>query len=224
MTTALQRVPRSELAQFSGSRTAWARDLLIVGGVTGAAAPGLVLFEPGFALAGGLVGALSGAALGVGIRWTIDHLRHRIPLSMMILGAPVVGALWGGGVGTVAGLVSTTDFGAGAAALGLFFGGISGAVQLGWLWMPYTFQSVLGRRRWPVVALACLLGPMLGWLSVFAFFSLITPIGPFLLGVALPLLILGAFLLEREVRDVRRSVRAELVRSRETASGSVGHC
>jgi hypothetical protein len=113
---------QTPLVPITGSPSSWARDFAILGGFTGSFAPLCVIGDVGFAAVGALVGAATGAVVGVGLRGLLERMRATLPLRVMILVAPVIGA-------------------------------------------------VTGRPRWPLVALACLIAPTLGWGALVALFT-----------------------------------------------------
>ena len=157
-----------------GDTRTWSRDLALVGGVTGFAAPTAMfgwLVSPAFCVAAGPAGAAIGWALGRFIPWLLERVRGRVPIPvLLLLLGPALGAFWGGGTGLVAGLLAELWYASTGSEPALFagtlpilgasFGLVAGAVQLGWFWFPYTFQTVRRAPRWPVMALAMLLAPL----------------------------------------------------------------
>ncbi len=143
----------------TGSPAAWGRDLALIGAVTSFVLPSLMgpVVPSGFAARAGVAGAVGGLLLGLAMPAVLDMLRGRVAIRWLLLLAPMVGAAWGGAAGAVAGLASDRS----AALLGLISGGIAGACQLGLWWFPYTFQTVRGGRRWPLVLAAVLSSPVL---------------------------------------------------------------
>lgn len=192
-------------APIAGSPHRWAGDLALVGAVTGLLAPALVIFDPGYSFAAAVAGGGSGAVLGTALPRGLELARRWLPLSVLFALAPVVGAVWGGGTGAFAGLFAASPFADGSGVgLGLVFGGIAGMVQLGAMWFPYTVQAVRGGMRGPVVALACLAAPVLGWAAVAVFLC-----APLLLAagvLAAPALAVAVWQLEASVARARLPV------------------
>ena len=171
-----------------------------MGGVTGVAAPFLVIGDPVFSVVAGLAGAVSGLVLGALGVPALEWLRPRAPLWTLVLAAPLVGAAWGAVSGIAGGLVGGAMFGSEAPLLGAIMGAGAGMVQLGWMFLPYTVASVMGLPRWPVVLGASATAPLLGWVAVGLFFS--SPVlVPLLAVAALP--VLAALVLSAAVRRPR---------------------
>lgn len=185
-----------------GPTRAWVRDFALVGVVTGALAPYFVIFDPAFALGAGLVGGLSGAALGAGLCLGMERARRWLPLSAILAGAAVLGAGWGGLAGAAGGVASfglvSSHHNWGGVGLGAFFGACSGLLQLGWMFLPYLLGSTR-RTTWPVVGLAVLAAPFMGWIGFLALAS--TLFGGWMF--ALPALLLTALALETSVHRAR---------------------
>lgn len=149
-------------ARLTGSPVRWGADLAVVGGVTGAAVPAVLVgpLAPAV-LPAALVGLGCGLVLGVLFPEFLETARRRVPLDF--IGLRAVGA--GAGFGALVGLLTALIVG--DIPLGAFFvGGLVGALQIGWLWLPYTVLTVLERPRWPVVVAACGIAPLLGPLAV----------------------------------------------------------
>ena len=106
-------------------------------------------------------GALAGFAPGGGGPLLL------IP-ALTLLVAPL-GALWGGLVaGTAGALVGLTVDAAVALGIGAVFGvagAVTGALLLSLIWLPYAFQVVMRQPRWPTLAVAGLLAPVLPFLT-----------------------------------------------------------
>lgn len=134
--------------RLTGRPRVWARDMALMGGLSSALVPTLlVVFVPWpYPLIAGALGLGSGAVLGAGMPAFLNWVRRFAPPWGLLLASPFLGLVWGGGTGALAGLA----FGTNAAMLGLVAGGIAGAVQLTLWWFPYTFQTVRGARTWPV--------------------------------------------------------------------------
>lgn len=154
------------MSAVTGEARDWARDMAIVGGVTASLAPlpalalgATVAFIGGTAV----TGAVTGAALGAAMPGVLERLRGRLPLSVLMVLGPLPGALWGGTVGAVGFALSGVGT---PLALCVLCAAIAGALQFGLFWFPYTFQTVRGAARWPVVLGACALTPLIGLLTV----------------------------------------------------------
>ena len=177
MSTALTRrtttaPTRTAPAQITGSAKNWALDLAIVGGISSFVAPmSLVLFSPAiyllepllaFAVVASVVGSASGAALGLVMPSYLNLVRKRVPLPLLVVGHPIIGALWGGLAGLVA---ATFTVGLWFAVFPTLLAAMVGALQFGWLWLPYTIQTVMGGMRWPLVALSGAVALFAPWVS-----------------------------------------------------------
>jgi len=165
-TNALALSPASQLpARVTGRPGEWARDFAIVGGISALLAPLFAFSGPAFPVAAMFWGTLTGLAIGRLLPDVLERVRGRLPIPVLLtLGVPI-GAFWGGITGFAAGLSL------GSLELAVFGGlcaSIAGAFQFGWLWFPYTFLTVIGRSRWPVVAASAVVAPALGWLAIFA--------------------------------------------------------
>lgn len=185
------------LERVTGHAGDWSRDLALVGGVTGATAPAFMVFDPLYCLIAGIVGAVSGAALGLVLWRGLDAVRGVVPIPLLLLAVPLVGLGWGGLSGSVAGLIAApVGTPEDSAGLGLGFGAVAAVLQLGWLWFPYTVQSVRRGWRWPLLLLACLVAPTLGWASFVTTLTLPLwgPLLPFAVGTVWALL----YVLSRE--------------------------
>lgn len=147
---------RSEPPSF-GRAAEWARDLALVGGVTATIAPLLTLdarHAVRFAPAAVIVAVATGLALGrVAPSLFSRHVR-RLPIPLLLGAGFGLGAFWGAAAGLAGALASglTPGYWTGVA-------GRCGAMVLGILWLPYLLAHVRGRATWPLVALACVLGP-----------------------------------------------------------------
>jgi len=167
----------AELARL-GERRSWVRDLTIIGGVSGALAPAAVGFlMPGYVLLAGAFGAGSGAVVGhlAASMLTKERVR-RLPVAGLLVGGVGLGALWGAltGFGAALGLGAFAHGGGGVLlALSALLASVAGAIQLGWFWLPYAILRARGRRTWPLVVVASLLAPALGWAAL-AGFALVT--------------------------------------------------
>ncbi|HHO53888.1 MAG TPA: hypothetical protein ENK18_24205 [Deltaproteobacteria bacterium] len=163
MSTLVQS-PRLPLAtSLTGSPLRWGRDLAIVGGMTGFAAPagvyGLSL-EP-FTLTALTTGLVCGMLLGIEMPAFLESARRRVSLTGIAVRCVAVGAAVGAFIGFVAAQAAGEIF-----LAPFVLAGIAGALQLGWLWLPYTVLTVLERPTWPVVLGACVVAPLLGPVSL----------------------------------------------------------
>jgi len=153
-------------ARVAGHPLRWSRDLAFVGATTSGFAPLMVtdLAPHGYAAISTLVGLLTGGALGVVMPAALDRVRGRVSLLMLLALAALTGLAWGGLTGALSGL----PFGDTNAFLGLCAGGVTGALQFGWLWFPYTFQSVRRCSTWPVIALSVVALPFVSAAGIMA--------------------------------------------------------
>ncbi len=171
--TALVAGPPQFPARVTGSPRRWALDFAIIGGVTSVLAPLFAFGSPVFAVAAGFWGAATGMAIGRLLPETLERVRGRFPIPVLLaLGVPI-GAVWGGVTGALAGLTLGS---ADTALFGAMVASVAGAVQFGWLWFPYTFLTVLNRTTIPVVAAACVVAPTLGWLGIMALVGAFGPL------------------------------------------------
>jgi hypothetical protein len=150
------RVAAREPPSF-GHRAAWARDLALIGGVIAALLPFLTLSPAEairFAVPAAVVAALSGAALGAIVPSLFSAYVRRLPIALLLGAGFGLGALWGALAGLAGSLASDLP------RLEMTcFAGQCGALVLGSLWVPYLLANVRGRATWPLVALACVVGP-----------------------------------------------------------------
>lgn len=133
----------------TGSPAAWSRDAALLGLVScvGVSVPLLFIVQGRFLAWAAPLALVTGAVLGLLAPFTLELVRGRVPLLLLGLGAPVLGAAWGGAVGLAAGALSQHPFW----PLGLVCGGLAGAMQVGLWWFPYTFQRVRSARTWPLL-------------------------------------------------------------------------
>lgn len=161
------------MSAVTGQAKDWARDMAIVGGVTAGLAPLPAIplgATAGFIAGTAAAGLLTGAALGAAMPGVLEWVRGRLPIPVLMMLGPIPGAVWGGIVGGVGGALSTVGVPVG---LCVVCAAIAGAMQFGLFWFPYTFQTVRGERRWPVVLAACLATPLIGLLTVFTTLTLL---------------------------------------------------
>lgn len=138
----------------------WARDLALIG--AGSTLP-LLLFTDlplaTFALTA-LFAALGGAALGSLVSRLLHRRVRRVPLVLLVPAAFGLGGLWGGAAALFAALATGLPW--------VHFTEVvatAGAVQLGWVWLPYAIGVARKGSSWPTVAAACALAPIAGWLA-----------------------------------------------------------
>ena len=153
-----------------GRAGAWGRDLAIVGAATSLLAG--VGFErqlqPVMVVAA-VVGAVVGALFGVAFRrlllaWLRLPIVAWVPISL------VLGAVFGGSTGLIAGVVTGEGHGT---ALLTVFAAIAGAMQLFWFWLPYAVRAGRGKSTWPLVAAAVVLGAPIGYAALRVLFAII---------------------------------------------------
>jgi hypothetical protein len=156
-------------SRVPGDPRIWARDLGLVGLMTGALAPWPLwllapMVPPIIALSGGVGGAATGAAMP----HVLDQLRGQMPLwaigaTLTLAGAMIGGlsSLAGMGVGVALGSSFLLEAGTSFQLMLVVLGALVGATQAMWFWFPYTFQSVLSGRRWPLLVGASLAAPIL---------------------------------------------------------------
>lgn len=178
--------------------TDWSRDFAVVGGAAGAAAPFFVIFDPGFALAAGVAGAVTGGLLGAVAAPVVRALRGWVPLPVLVAAMAAAGGCWGAVTGAVGGLGSLW-MGTEAVPFGFVLGATTGMVTLGLFFLPYLMLSVRGERTWPAVAGAVVATPLLGWLGLCALLA--STFGLWLF--ALPALVWGAVAVDRALGRAR---------------------
>lgn len=143
-----------------GSRAEWARDLALVGGVTALALGAVTPLHWTTVSATALLAMLGGAALGALFPQLLHRRVRRKPWLLLALAAVGLGACWGGGAGFIAAhltggpWVRTTEL-----------AGTATAAQLGWLWLPLVLRRARGRSSVPYVLLACVVAPLVSYLS-----------------------------------------------------------
>lgn len=139
---------------------AWARDLALIGAVSAlplALWTALPLATVALAV---VLAALGGAAIGALVPRLLHRRVRRIPLFVLVPAAIGLGGAWGGTVGMITALavgapyLRVTEIAASA-----------GALQLGWLWLPYAIGVARRGSSWPTVIAACTLAPLVGWLA-----------------------------------------------------------
>lgn len=164
MDTTLQRV--------TGEPRLWGRDMAYLGGVTSLVCTGMGMtfsVSPQYVLAATAAGALTGGALGLAAPALLDQVRGRLPLAALVaVAGPLAGAAWGGLTGAIAWGLAGGSPGMTGYSLGMSVtvAAIAGAIQLGWSWFPYTFQTVRREPRWPALLASTLLTPFVGIAAV----------------------------------------------------------
>ena len=158
-----------------GTRTAWIRDFTVVGAAS-TLAP-LVIVRggmPDFVAGAAVVGPIIGALLGLVLRPVLLGPMSKVPCGLLILVGALLGGMWGaldGGLAAIVGpylhdpdphsYVQATPF------LGTLVGGVAGAFQVGWFFVPYTVLRARGKAAWPVVVAACAVSPTLGFIALY---------------------------------------------------------
>lgn len=147
----------------------WARDFSFVGAVTGLAAPLAVapsLFGSGFIMGAAIGGAATGALLGAIVPRVLTKLGG-VPVPLLTFGGVGVGAAWGASVGAIAALA--LGVGSEGLAVSMTVAGMVGALQFGWLWLPYLLNKIGKRKTWPLLATATVIAPILAFIATFLF-------------------------------------------------------
>ena len=160
----------SALTTAVGRPREWARDFSLIGGVTGLLAPAL-LGDPSYVAAAAVSGAIAGGALGAAVPKMLTRLRH-LKVPALMLGGMGIGAVWGGIAGAVAGFTMPNLF-----WLSVAVASIAGALQFGWIWLPYVLKKIGRKRTWPLVLAAFAAAPLLGWASIWVFVMLMSIFG-----------------------------------------------
>jgi hypothetical protein len=155
----------SSISTAVGRPRDWARDFSLIGGATGLMAPWL-LGDPSYIAAAAVAGAIAGAGLGAAVPKMLSRLRH-LKVPALMLGGMGIGAVWGGIAGAVAGFTIPNLF-----WLSVAVASIAGAMQFGWIWLPYVLKKIGRKRTWPLVLAAFAAAPLLGWASIWAFFMI----------------------------------------------------
>lgn len=185
------RRPSLELAeQRFGKSTRWARDAALVGGWTGWSGGAAFITSLMFSgpellrslavrvdvpvlgvwmdltpihIAAGVVGVVFGGVLGMAAPMSLDWVRGLLPIPALALCLPVAA----GGLAAGFGAMTAAAFGASVLPAAVF-GVVTGSLQTGASWLPYTVASVVGLPRWPVLGGAMLVGPFAGLLAALA--------------------------------------------------------
>ena len=123
-----------------------------------------------------LLGGLSGMLISPPVRSMVNRLRGRLPMWALGLLMPVVGGLWGWGVGAV--WMAVITGGEIMANLGFWMSFSAllaapiGMILVGLLWLPYAMTAVLRLPRWPIMSAAALLSGMVSWWWLAMVFSI----------------------------------------------------
>ena len=158
-----------------GDPFTWVRDFALIGATTAFLAPTAVLELTGIhlSLTYYIGTTLSGAAIGGLLGWVLPRLLISRLRTVRMWKLLLAGLVAGAACGALAGALSALSLGepldasySGQILFGLMLGAPAGALQLGWLWLPYTRRAVAAHRRWPLVAAACVASLGLGWLSL----------------------------------------------------------
>lgn len=151
-----------QIVRRTGHPRQWSRDLGLIGGVTSLAAPSMAvvagLAPIAYAPIAGIIGASTGAAIGMVMPALLDLCRRRIPIPILWVLGVVLGGCWGAVVGLFAAALVTPQL----LLVSVFAAMVGGAMQFGGVWFPYAFQTVRRGRTWPVVLSACLASPGIG--------------------------------------------------------------
>ena len=118
--------------------------LLIVTVVEAATKPEALVLSLGAAASGAVLGALTPGFL----EWSRTRLRLRTVAAL----APLAGAMWGLGVFAI-GCAFLGWPGGDSLEAATFFAAVH-SLLFGLVWFPYTFQTVMGGRRWPWIAVS----------------------------------------------------------------------
>jgi len=123
-----------------------------------------------FPVAAAAVGGVTGAILGPLLRHLLAGRLGNSPVYRLLLLGMFAGFAWGALVGAVASfaLDASGDW-LYAMALSAAVAGVAGAVQFGWLWLPYALRSARGRSTLPLVVAACVFASGLGWFGILTF-------------------------------------------------------
>lgn len=124
-----------------------------------------------------LLGGLSGMLLSPSVRALVNQLRGRLPMWVLAMLMPIVGGLWGWGLGAVwmavitgGEIVSNVGFWMSLSAL---MAAPIGTVLVGLLWLPYAMTAVLRLPRWPIMSATAVVSGTVSWWWLAAVFSVI---------------------------------------------------
>jgi hypothetical protein len=170
-----QEVPQ----RVTGRSVDWALSFGVMGTLTalGATLPSLFLAFPfqAYHLALAALAGATALALGATLPGVLDVLRRRVRLRWLVAGALAIGGAWGALVSGLAAALTTPALEIGTVermwAYPLETGGLVaagalvGALQVSWFWLGHAVQTALRGRRWPLLAAAAALAPILGWIA-----------------------------------------------------------
>lgn len=124
-----------------------------------------------------VLGGLSGMLISPPVRAMFNQLRSRLPMWVFGLLMPIVGGLWGWGLGAIWIAVITGGEIVGNVGFWMSFSALLaapiGTVLVGLLWLPYAMTAVLRLPRWPIMSATAVLSGMVSWWWLATVFSLI---------------------------------------------------
>jgi hypothetical protein len=142
----------------------WARDLAIVGMLTGAIVPLLLGASLALSLLAALVAAALGALVGLAAPLAFHRRVRRMPVVLLAGAGAGLGGLWGGATASLAALLATGEVTWVRAAE---LGATAGMIQLGAFWLPALLLRARGRSTRPAHLLALALLPAIaGYLAL----------------------------------------------------------
>jgi hypothetical protein len=142
-----------------GRPAAWSRDMAIVGATTAFLAVHAIDNHLRTSmLVAAATSAMIGAVLGTSFRRLLLS-GLRLPLVAWVPVGVILGALWGGSAGLLGAALTR---GARQVVIPAAFGAIAGALQLSWFWLSYAVRAGRGKRTWPLVLAAAVLGAGVG--------------------------------------------------------------
>ncbi|TNE86984.1 MAG: hypothetical protein EP330_20460 [Deltaproteobacteria bacterium] len=164
--------PTSTDAPLSADLPRWIRDWALLGGLTGALAPGALVFvttrdDPeipsevlNFVWTAGVLGLVSGAIVGIVLCLALQRVPRFARVSASaVLGFVVLGA-WGA---TVSGLAAALTVTLDVAVVAMLLGAIAAVFQCGWVTPLYAWLA--GRdlpRLWVVLGAGLITAPLSG--------------------------------------------------------------
>lgn len=159
----MSKTPSNPTVHPIGSPASWALHFALIGGASGFLAPYLMsqgFLPEAYLTTTGIGGAAVGAALGALLPTLLLRL-GTIPLGLLLLIGPAVGAIWGGLTGALGGaqlIASHHMLSVDLAVLSVMLASFAGALQFGWLWLPYTLLRARPTRAnaplWALVGIA----------------------------------------------------------------------
>jgi hypothetical protein len=156
-------------------RWLWARDWAVIGGVTSWIAPRMeVLGQSWFAVTCGVLGAASGAVVGLALFALLSRAPRRTWVSLCLTVVPLILGAWGATVATVGAWFHHPDL----FLLGMPCGSVAAVLQTAWLAPLYVIVARRGGVRLPVVLAASVVGaPLVGGVSVLTGFYTMVVVG-----------------------------------------------